>query len=164
MSRLTVTTEIERGRMAFENILRAETIGQLLASTVQIIKAGDIGISPTGILNDVIPFNGSTFHIFDEDAKDGWDLTVIRLADKIGEELRLKGKTFVRHNQIDLEEADTKGIYIVCGFPTCWNSELLAEDRLATRPVVYQTYLDSSPPNKIANYDPKIHLLLNYVP
>jgi hypothetical protein len=91
----------------------------------------------------------------------GRDVTAIWLPPECAREVA-QHKDFLSHNQIDLNGADTRGPFILFGYPMNWSGHIVSEDHIVSKGLVFVTFPHDGPRLETAHYAPSVHMLLNF--
>ena len=108
----------------------------------------------------VLPFSleHAKFHSTEEEDR---DVSVIWLPPEIGLEVS-KHKIFLRHNQIDFEVNENKGLFMFFGYPLDWSAKLLSEDTLLSTGIAFAGHPYSGEREPSAKYHPDVHMGLQF--
>ncbi len=108
----------------------------------------------------VLPFSlaDARFHSTEED---GRDVAAIWLPPDMAKEIG-KHKVFLGHNQINCEPTKRRTPYVFFGYPMTWSAQVVAENTVLSRALVFTTFEHEGPRHATAFYDPAVHLLLNF--
>jgi hypothetical protein len=119
-----------------------------------------LGLSPTGHIDALLPLGDALFHSTEVYGHGSRDVAAIWIPEQTAIELR-KTKEFLRHNQISMYE-DGEGLYVFFGYPGAWAGKAVSEVQAQSTPLVFSTFEVRCPDTRIGDYDPDVHLLLNY--
>lgn len=89
------------------------------------------------------------------------DLSAIWTPPDIASEIS-KYKQFLKHNQISQSFESMRALLLFYGYPAHWSGHTISETSIVSTALAFSTYEDHLDPNTVLNYDPRIHMLLNY--
>ncbi len=107
---------------------------------------------------DLLPLAEARFFSTEEDCR---DVAAIWIPPDLAQELGTH-KEFLAHNQINLNPAKQRPLYVFFGFPMQWSGHVVSETTIISQALAFATFEHEGDRDSLAHYDPRVHMLLNF--